>query len=431
MKRWIRAVSLIAVAWVISSPGQAELTIRITQGTEAALPIAVLPLAWMGQGAPPPEDVAAIIRSDLARSGRFKPLSEWPETPSTVDEVRYPVWRSTGADSLVLGQVRTTASGQYEVDVQLLDVFQGTRLERYTNLVEADELRDVAHYYSDLIYQRLTGEPGLFDSQIAYITQQREADGPRYALMVADSDGERPKRALRSYAPIMSPAWSPDGNRLAYVTFEADRAEVYVQDLAGQRQVISSFPGINGAPVWSPDGRRLALTLSKDGNPEIYLVDVSTRQLTRLTQNSAIDTEPAWLPDGSGLVFTSDRGGSPQLYQMSVRGGVAERLTFEGEYNAGATVSPDGRKIAMVHRTNGDYRIAVLDRDTRLLTVLTRGRLDESPSFAPNGSMILYAAKSGGVDVLEAVSVDGGFRQQLQLDQGQVREPAWSPLRKR
>jgi TolB protein len=407
----------------------AELTIRITQGVEAALPIGVLPLTWVGPGVPPAEDVAAVIRSDLARSGRFKPLTEWPEAPGTVSEVRYPVWRAAGIDSLVLGQVRAADAGRYEVDIQLLDVFQGTRLERFTNLVGPEELRDLGHYYSDLIYQRLTGDKGLFDSQIAYVTQRLEADGARYSLMVADSDGHRPKRALRSYAPIMSPAWSPDGSRLAYVTFEADRAEVYVQDLAGRREVVASHPGINGAPAWSPDGRRLALTLSRDGNPEIYVVELASRQLTRLTQNSAIDTEPAWLPDGSAIVFTSDRGGSPQLYQVPARGGPSERITFEGDYNADAAVSPDGSRIAMVHRVQGDYRIAVLDRKTKLMTILTRGRLDESPSFAPNGSLVLYAAKSGGADVLEAASVSGGFRQQLQLQEGQVREPSWSPLR--
>lgn len=430
MKRTLRVLA-VALTLAVSVPAQAELTIRITQGVEAALPIALVPFSWEGVGEPPNQRIAEIVAANLARSGRFRPLPETalPELPTDSAAVRYPLWRSAGADALVLGSLRRDAQGNFDATAELLDVFQGSMLERYGFTAPAGNLRRLAHVLSDRIYQRLTGEKGAFDTRIAYVTQVGTAEGPRYSLVVADADGYSPQNILRSPEPLMSPSWSPDGRRLAYVSFETGRPQIFVQEVfTGKREAVSSSEGINGAPVWSPDGRRLALVLSKDGDPEIYTLDLASGQLTRLTRSPAIDTEPAWTADGNFILFTSDRGGGPQIYRMAASGGSAERLTFEGNYNARANLSPDGTQVAMVHRRGEGYRIAVLDLETRLLQVLSDGPQDESPSFAPNGVMILYAASAADGGELRAVSVDGRVKQRLQLQEGDVREPAWGPF---
>ena len=421
-----------ALLTVWLGPAAAELTIRITQGVEGALPIAVVPFAWVGgAGSPPPaEDIAEIIRADLAGSGRFKSIAvaDMPQRPVDSGDVRYPLWQSVGADNLVLGRIGVAGDGRYEVSVQLLDAFQGSQLDLYVYKVSADGLRRLSHFLSDQIYQRLTGERGAFATRIAYVTVTRTTGGKSYALMVADADGHGPQSVLKSREPLMSPNWSPDGQKLAYVSFEIGKPQIYIQEVyTGKRTLATGFDGINSAPSWSPDGRSLALVLSRDGNAEIYTYTVADKSLFRVTRNTAIDTEPVWTGDGKRLIFTSDRGGSPQLYEISAGGGSASRLTFEGRYNARANLSPNDRRIAMVHLQDSNYRIAVLDRDTGLLQVLSRGRLDESPSFAPNGSTILYASSESNRGVLETVSVDGRVRQRLLLQQGDVREPAWSP----
>ncbi len=430
-------LALVAALLTALTPGAARaiLTIQITEGAEAAQPIAVVPFGTAPGAAAPPVRIAEIVADDLARTGRFAPLAftDLPSRPSDASQVNFRDWSLLGAGNLVIGKVDVTGPDRYTVEFRLFDAFRGKQLTGYQLEARGADLRRRAHQISDLIYEELTGEPGAFDTRVAYVTETRLGGGnKRYALSVADSDGFNANTVLESAQPVLSPAWGPNGDRIAYVSFERERPRIFVQDLAtGRREEMSGYPGINGAPTFSPDGRKLAVTLSKDGNPEIYLIDIATRRLQRLTDNEAIDTEPTFSPDGRTVVFTSDRGGGPQLYRVSVNGGAAKRITFEGRYNARARYSPDGTKLAFVHGVDGAFRIAVLDLENGALTVLTRTSLDESPSFAPNGSMILYATTERGGGVLSAVSVDGKMRQRLAVEEGQVREPAWSPFRDR
>jgi TolB protein len=426
-------VTLLFALLVVARPAHSALTIEITRGIEGAIPIAVVPFGWSGPTSMAPVNIAAIISADLNRSGRFSALEDRDlvAQPTEGEQVQFHNWRMVNVDNLVIGQVRDTGNGQYTVQFELFDVFRGNQLYAVSIPASRQDLRRVAHHISDLIYEKLTGERGAFNTRVAYVTTSGSAKNKRYTLLVADSDGYDPQTILNSDQPLMSPAWSPDGGQVAYVSFENKVAEIYVQEVStGTRRKLAAFKGINGAPSWSPDGRRLALTLSRDGNPEIYSMELKSGALKRLTNNAAIDTEPVWAPDGKSIVFTSDRGGSAQLYRVASWGGNAKRLTFDGNYNAGADFSPDGRKLAMVHGAGGRYRIAVLDLESGVLRVLTDGHLDESPSFSPNGSMIIYATGAGNREVLAAVSVDGRFRQRLSLQAGNVREPVWSPFDK-
>jgi TolB protein len=429
-----RALALITVCQCLlfaPAVARAVLTIEITHGLDTGIPIAVVPFRWQGPTATPPQDISQIVAADLARTGRFRvfPRAELPAQPHEDREVVFQDWRAVKAEALVIGAVRAASQpGQYQVEFRLYDVFKGTQLAGYRYTVGAELLRKVSHQIADIIYEKLIGVPGAFNTRIAYVTKENGPRGAVYKLQVADSDGYDPKTIVASPEPLLSPAWSPDGKRIAYVSFEDKRAKVYIQDLSsGRREVVAEHRGINSAPAFSPDGRRLALTLSRDGNAEIYVLDLATRELKRLTYDPAIDTEPAWSPDGRFLVFTSDRAGQPQLYRMPAEGGPAERLTFEGDYNARASFSPDGRLLALVTRERGRFQIATLDLASRALQVLTDTPLDESPSFAPNGHLILYATEVRGRGVLASVSVDGRVRQLYRLEEGDVREPAWSP----
>lgn len=419
---FFRNVLLIAFCSLNASFSYADLTIEITEGTESALPVAIVPFA----SSTAPVDVRDIVNADLERSGYFKMMAEssMPSHPTTAQEVNFKDWQSFNQNYLVVGRVNDNG-GQYDVQFQLLDVYKGGQLLGYRMNSSAADLRRTAHHISDLIFEKLTGKKGVFSGHIAYITS---SGANAHQLQVADADGFNPQTIASSVEPLMSPSWSPDGKRIAYVSFEKKSSAIYIQTLAtGQRERVAEFRGINGAPAWSPDGTRLALTLSKDGSPDIYVLNLLSRSLTKLSTSHSLDTEPAWSPDGSSVVFTSDRGGKPQLYIVSSQGGQEKRLTFSGSYNARASFSPDGKYIAMVHGEGGGYRIAVMDMATRAINVLTAGPNDESPSFAPNGSMILYASKKGRTGFLSAVSIDGKMQQRLVFNGGEVREPAWSP----
>ena len=438
--RWLGcrlSLGLLALLLPMAAAAQQQgLEIDIVGGNAAALPIAVVPMPYQGTAGAPPTDVAAVVSADLNRSGQFRVLPEIDlvERPTRGSEISYPTWRALRQDFIVVGRVLDAGGGAYRVEYELFDVARQERLLGLALTAPGAALRDVAHQVADAIYERVLGVRGAFWTRIAYITSSGVGRDTRYALMVADADGWNPQEVVRSAEPLLSPAWSPDGSRLAYVSFERGNSEIYLQDIStGARQVLASFRGINGAPAFSPDGRRLALTLSKGGNPDIYVMDLGSKALRQVTDHYGIDTEPSWSPDGTTLYFTSDRGGKPQIYQVPAGGGGASRITFDGDYNATADVSWDGKRIAVAQGSGNNYRIALLDRSlgSPRWSTLSPGSLDESPSFAPNASMLLYAAREGRRGVLYAVSTDGRVRQRLVLADGDVREPAWGPYRQR
>jgi len=425
----LRKVLFISLVVLFTPFARAELIIEITKGVETAVPIAVVPFGWRGITKQSPVDLSAVIKGDLTRSGLFKGLAtnDMLTMPTGKEQVRFRNWRALGQEYLVIGSVQQVAR-RYQVQFQLFDVYKGEQLIGYRLTVPASDLRRTAHHISDLVYHKLTGKKGDFSSQIAYITSFSKANKQKvYKLLVADADGFNPRIIATSSEPLMSPTWSPDNKKIAYVSFENKRSAIYIQTLAtGKRIKVSGYKGINGAPAFSPDGSRLALTLSKDGSADIYILNLNNRSLSKLTKSYGIETEATWSPDGKTIVYTSDRGGKPQLYKISSRGGKSSRLTFNGDYNARGRFSADGKNIVMVHANRGDYRIAIMDFATRTTNVLTAGRYDESPSFSANGDMVLYASKKAGRSVLSAVSIDGKMRQSFTFDSGDVREPAWS-----
>lgn len=425
-------VGLALLLAAVALPAQSQLTVQITQGVADPIPVAVVPFGWNAPGAAA-HDVAATVAADLERSGRFRalPRGSMIDLPQAAAQVDAADWRLLKVDYVVVGRLVPRADGRLDVQYELVNVLTGQRLLGQSLPADPAALKRAAHRVSDAVFERILGLRGAFSTRIAYIAVEGRAPARSYRLMVADADGADPRVVVQSSQPLMSPAWSPDGGSLAYVSFEGGLSGVYVQTLAtGQRVRVSARAGINGAPVFSPDGRRLALTLSRrDGNVDVYLLELADQTLTRLTDSPAIDTEPEFSADGRWVYFTSDRGGAPQVYRVATTGSAAaERVTFEGGYNARPRLSPDGRTLAVVTLERGAYRIAAVDLERRGSRVLTSGRLDESPSFAPNGATIIYAARDGGRGVLATVSVDGRVQQRLAAGAGEIREPAWSPF---
>jgi TolB protein len=430
LRRQHFAAGLLLLSLAASSWADLD-TIIIDQGVDDPIRIAVVPFA-LSEDLDSADNLAKLIRFDLARSGQFDPVA--PENmlsyPSTQDAVFFRDWRILQTAYLVIGQAQTNALGQIQVSYQLFDVATQSQLQSVSFNIAREQWRDLGHKIADLVYTEVTGVRGAFSTKILYVlAQDIGTQNARYKLQVADVDGERARTLFDSSEPILSASWSPDGRRVAYVSFETGRPSIILQDIDGpNREQLTNFRGINGSPVFSPDGKQLAMVLSRSGDPEVFVMDLETRKLRRITRHPAIDTEPSWSPDGRYLVFTSDRGGKPQIYQLELATNFLERLTFVGDYNARARLLPDGRHLVFVHRRNGIFHIAWQDLLEDRLLVLTESSLDESPSLAPNGAMLIYATQDQDKGILAVVSVDGRVKYRLPSSSGDVREPAWSPF---
>ncbi|HSH91691.1 MAG TPA: Tol-Pal system beta propeller repeat protein TolB [Ramlibacter sp.] len=422
--QWRRrdVVGLLGAA--AAMPALAQFRVEVTGVGLTQLPIAVAPFRGDAQA---PQKIAAIIQADLERSGQFRAIDT---SGANLDESSPPdvsPWRQKGADSLAVGSVTRLADGRYDVRFRLWDVVRAQAVGAQSYAVSAGDLRLAAHRIADFIYEKLTGEKGIFSTRIAYVTKA----GNRYNLWVADSDGENAQSALASAEPIISPAWSSNGGQIAYVSFESRKPVVYVHDVqSGRRRLIANFRGSNSAPAWSPDGRTLAVTLSRDGGSQLYTIDANGGEPRRLTQSAGIDTEPIYSPDGRNIYFVSDRGGAPQIYRMPAGGGNPERVTFTGSYNISPALSPDGRWLAYVSRISGAFKLQVMELGGSAVNSITDTTADESPSFAPNGRLIVYATRQNGREALMTTTLDGKIKARLAGQGGDIREPDWGPFQK-
>lgn len=428
MKQAFKLLLGSLILWAASA--QAEIRIEITQGINTAQPIAVVPFKWTGAGTLP-DDVGQIVAADLRNSGKFNPIdsSHMPQQPTTASEVTPSVWMALGINAIVVGQVQPTADGQYIISYQLVDVVNspGAVLTQNQLKVSAKWLRYAAHTISDEVFAKLTGIRGAFRTRIAYVVKTNGGKFP-YELRVSDYDGYNQFTVHRSPEPLMSPAWSANGEKLAYVTFESGSSALVMQTLAtGEVRQIAAFPRHNGAPTFSPDGGKLAFALSKSGSLNLYVMDLASGQTRQITDGRSNNTEPSWMPDSQTLVYTSDQAGRPQIYKLNINGGVPERITWEGNQNQDPSVSPDGKFMVMVNSSNGKQHIAKQDLATGNVEYLTDTFLDETPSIAPNGTMVIYSASQGLGTVLHLVSTDGRFKARLPATDGKVKFPAWSP----
>ncbi|GAA5586382.1 tol-Pal system protein TolB [Acinetobacter calcoaceticus] len=420
-KHLLSLALITALSPLASTTAFAQLYLEIAKAPDQAPKIAIVPFSN-------DNGLSPIVETDLNRSGRFTSSSKNLPANAAINQIQASDWQAAGIPYVVTGQIKQTATG-FEVHYQLYDVQKQQYILNELLNVPASRIRQAGHMVSDAIYQALTGIPGDFSGRIAYVLRNPATPAERYTLQIADTDGEQPKTVLSSRDPILSPAWTPDAKKIAYVSFETKRPAIYLQDLStGTREVLTSFKGLNGAPSFSPDGQSMLFTASMNGNPEIYQMDLSTRQVKRMTNDSAIDTEARYTPDGKSFIFTSDRGGSAQIYRYTFADGSVKRLTFKGSFNARGTLSADGKKIALVHRPSGSsYKVAIQDINTGITNILTPTSLDESPSFSPNGQMVVYATREGNRGLLSIMSTDGRFRMNLPSEQGEVREPAWAP----
>lgn len=417
--------SLIAgVSAIATVPALAQFRVEVSGIGLTQLPIAIA--AFRGE-AQAPQKIAAIIQADLERSGQFRAVDT---AGAMLDETTKPdvaLWRQKSADSLTSGSITRLGDGRYDVRFRLWDVVRGQDLGGQSYIVVQADLRLVAHRIADFIYEKLTGEKGIFSTRLAYVTK----GGSRYTLWVADADGENAQAALASPEPIISPAWSPNGGQIAYVSFESRKPVVYVHEVAsGRRRLIANFRGSNSAPAWSPDGRSLAVTLSRDGNSQLYTIDANGGEARRLMQSAGIDTEPTYSPDGRSIYFVSDRGGAPQIYRVPASGGAPERVTFDGSYNISPSISPDGRWMAYISRSGGGFGLHVMDLSSRTVRAITDTNADENPSFAPNSRLIVYATKQQGREALMTTTLDGKIKARLAGQGGDLREPDWGPFQK-
>jgi TolB protein len=421
LPRILFRIVLPLAALIFGLRAHAALEIQVTGGAANRIPVALVP--FQSPVNRPNPELTAIIGQDLLRSGQIGLVdvigAQQPVEPSQID---YRVWRGKGAEALVIGQVISLPDGRFEVRFRLMDAIKQTQMAGLSFNISAEQWRAAAHKIADIIYEKLMGTPGVFSSRIAYVQKR----GSQYELLVADADGQNGQTVVRSREPLISPVFSPEGDRLAYVSFEDRKPVVYVQSLRdGSRRSVAAFKGSNSAPAWSPDGKRLAVTLTRDAGSQLYLINLDGSGLTRLTNSNAIDTEPVWSPDGQWIYFTSDRGGTPQVYRIPSGGGEVKRITFDGSYNVSPDISPDGKSLAFIQRDGGRFRVALLDLASGQVRVLTESAHDESPSFAPNGQLLLYATLSGGRGVLGTVSLDGRTKARLSEPGSDAREPAW------
>lgn len=433
-------LALGAVVGLFLQPAFAALDLELTQGMNAAIPIAIAPFDGPAVMVPGDQTLTSVVKQDLQNSGQFRVIGpdNLAQTPKTLSEVNYGYWRQQGANDLVIGTIQSLGSNRYQVAFTLVSVFNNAAnhgnadnvILSQSFSVDAGNMRSLAHHISDLIYQSLTGVRGVFSTKIAYILVQRSPDmSAKYTLEVSDQDGFNPRPLLVSNEPIMSPTWSPDGSKIAYVSFEGHHAAIYTQAVAtGKRELVSDAPGINGAPAFSPDGQKLALVLTKNGNPNIYLLNLNGGGLQAITPGPYIDTEPAFSADGKSLLFTSSRDGTPQIFEYVFASGKITRVTYRGDYNARADFLPDDQSIVLMHRENGLFGIAHESLSNGQMQILVQSGADESPSLAPNGRMIIYATQYGSRGVLAQVSIDGRVKLRLPANEGSVQEPAWSPF---